>query len=122
MVDADGFDLVVGRAGDELKVLPGISSDSYSGCRDAIASDTSIGRNVGSPRVFAVAAMASDVILLPTGPTVMKASLVGSFSIAAIWSALNCTTVTLSGSTPDSFRITCSSFTLTCVRPTTPMR
>ena len=50
--------------------------------------------------------MASAVILLPSGPTVMKASSVVSFSIAATWSVLNGTIVTLSGSTPDSFRIT----------------
>ena len=39
-----------GRAGDDEKMLPAISSDSYSGCFCAIASDTSIGRNFGSPR------------------------------------------------------------------------
>ena len=43
--------------------------------------------------------MASAVILLSTGPTVMNASMVGSRTISAVWSMPNCVTVTLSGST-----------------------
>ena len=38
------------------------------------------------------------------------------------WSLLNCASSTLSGSTPDSFRITRSSVSFTLVRPTTPTR
>ena len=44
----------------------------------AIVSETSIGRNFGSPRAAAVALMASTVILLLSGPTVMNASTVWS--------------------------------------------
>jgi FAD binding domain len=54
-----------------LKTLGGISSDSLSGCFRAIASDASIARNFGSPLACAVAAIASELILLSSGPTAM---------------------------------------------------
>ena len=87
-----------------------------------MASETSIGRNFGSPRARAVAAIASMVILLSSGPTAMNASMAGSRASSAIWPVPNCVTATLSGSTPDSFRITRSSVTLAWVRPMTPTR
>ena len=111
-----------GRAGNGLKVLPGISSASYSGCFLASASETSIGRNFGSPLAFAVAAIASMVILLSSGPTAMKASIAGSRAISAIWLVANWVIATLSGLTPDSVRITRSRVTLVLVRPMTPTR
>ena len=66
--------------------------------------------------------IASEVILLSIGPTVMKASMEASFTMSPIWSVENCVTSTLSGSTPDSFRMTRKSVTFTLVRPTTPTR
>ena len=42
--------------------------------------------------------------------------------MSPIWSVENCVTSTLSGSTPDSFRMTRKSVTFTLVRPTTPTR
>ena len=87
-----------------------------------MVSATSIGRNFGSPRAFAVAAIASVVILLSSGPTAMKASIAGSRAISAIWLVANWVTATLSGLTPDSVRITRSKVTLAWVRPITPMR
>jgi hypothetical protein len=85
-----------------------------------MASDTSIGRKVGSPLRRAVARIASIVILLSSGATAMKASTEVSRTISLIWSAPNCATATLSGSTPDSFRMTRNRSAFTRVRPTTP--
>src|SRR6201993_190265 len=61
-----------------------------------MASEASIARNFGSPRVRAVAATASEVMLLSSGPTVMNASRVGSRASSSIWSVPKCVTVTLS--------------------------
>ena len=66
--------------------------------------------------------MASTVILLLSGPTAMNASSEGSRAISAIWLVANWVTATLSGSMPDSVRMTRSNVTLACVRPITPMR
>ena len=55
-----------------------------------MASEASIARNFGSPRARAVAAMASEVILLSSGPTVMNALRVGSRASSSIWSVPNC--------------------------------
>src|SRR3954463_4857163 len=111
-----------GRCGEEPKMLAGISSDSLIGFFFAIASATSTDRNLGSPRAVAVAAIASTVILLLSGPTAMKASIDGSRAISLIWLVPNWLIVTLSGLMPDSLRITRSSVTLACVRPITPTR
>jgi hypothetical protein len=88
----------------------------------ASASETSTARKVGSPRKRAVVVMASVVILLSSGPTVMKASIEGSFTISVICEVENCEIATLSGLRPDSLKITLSSVTLTAVRPSTPTR
>src|SRR6266849_1735012 len=85
-----------------------------------MASETSIGRNFGSPLARAVAASASEVILLSSGPTAMNASMLGSRASSSIWLVPNCVTVTLSGATPDSVRITRSNAALAGVRPITP--
>ena len=87
-----------------------------------MASETSIGRNTGSPRISAVAAMASSVILASSGPTVMKASTVLSRTISLVWPASNFAIVTLSGLTPDSLRMTRSNLLFTSVLPTTATR
>src|SRR5947208_572403 len=50
-----------------------------------MASDASIARNFGSPRVRAVAATASAVILLSSGPTAMNASRLGSRASSSSW-------------------------------------
>src|SRR5436305_1450767 len=52
----------------------------------------------------------------------MYASIVASRASSASWAVPNWVTATLSGSTPDSVRITRSSTTLACVRPITPTR
>ena len=70
----------------------------------------------------AVAAIASTVILLLSGPTAMNASIVWSRAISPILSVANWLIVTLSGLMPDSFRTSRSSVTLACVRPITPTR
>src|SRR3979411_363109 len=111
-----------GQAGDELKTRGGVSSDQYSGVFRAIASDASIARNFGSPLAPAVAAIASEVILLSSGPTAMNASMVGSRVSSSIWLVANCVTATLSSATPDSLRTTRSNAAFAGVRPITPTR
>jgi hypothetical protein len=64
-----------GQAGFALKTLGGISSDSYRGCLRAIASDAGIERNLGAPRERAVAAIASDVILLSGAIVIFQGSI-----------------------------------------------
>ena len=71
-----------------------------------MASDASIARNLGSPRARAVAAMASEVILLSSGPTAMNASRVGSRASSSILSVPNCVSATLSASTPEALKMT----------------
>src|SRR4029077_17813984 len=86
-----------------------------------MASDASIARNFGSPRARAVAATASEVILLSSGPTAMNASMVGSRANSSIWSVPNCVTATLSASTPEALRMTRSNAGFAGVRPITPI-
>src|SRR5664280_3226906 len=81
-----------------------------------------IGRDIGSPLAPALAAIASAVILLSSGPTVMIASMAGSRAISAIWFAPNCVIVTFSGLIPDSVRMLRSSVAFSGVRPITPTR
>ena len=85
-----------------------------------MASDASIARNFGSPRNRTVAAMASEVILLSSGPTAMNASRDESRASSSIWFMPNCVSPTLSASTPEALRMTLSNATFAGVRPITP--
>src|SRR3984885_14087544 len=76
----------------------------------------------GSPRKRAVVVIASVVILLSSGPTVMNASIEGSRTMSVICDVEKRETATLSGLSPDSLKITLSRLILIGVRPSTPMR
>src|SRR5580704_144875 len=83
-------------------------------------SAASIGRKVTVLFALVVAAIASAVILLSTGPTAMKASTFWLRNASARSVVANWTTSTLSGATPDSVRMILSRSTLAGVFPMTP--
>jgi len=80
--------------------------------------DTSIGRNFGSPLALAVAAMASVVILLSSGPTAMNASRAASRVNSAIWLVANWWIVDFRDWTPDSSQDHAQQGDIGLVRPT----
>src|SRR3981189_363582 len=101
MIDADRLDRVIGpgrrgtegAAGNFLGFIERVPLGDGFGNVDR--EKRRLAPVPGPPLARAVAVMASAVILLSSGPTVMNASMVGSRTISAIWVVLNWVTGTL---------------------------